>query len=89
PTVAVHSSSPVTITWTSENGDPTFSMELINLSFNRAYAIANNVDPSENSRTINFPEVPAGRVVPKPYEFVNIANINDVYTTTGDFAIED
>ncbi len=68
PTVPVRSSSPVTITWTSDNGDPTFSIELINLSFNHAYAIANNVDPNEKSRTISFPEVPAGRVVSKSYE---------------------
>lgn len=55
----VRSSSPVTITWTSTAGDAHFSIELINQSFNRQFAIANNVDPTLNTLTLTLPAVPA------------------------------
>ena len=37
-----------------------FSIELINTSFNNAFAIANNVDPSTGSITLTLPSVPVG-----------------------------
>ena len=41
----------------------TWSFELINVAFNNAFAIANNVNPSLGSLTITLPIVPVGYVV--------------------------
>ncbi|KIJ97037.1 hypothetical protein K443DRAFT_681822 [Laccaria amethystina LaAM-08-1] len=80
------SGGQVTITWTTAAGDPdSFSIELVNTSFNNAYAIANNVDPSTGSITLTIPTVPVGAGY--TIEFVDIGNINTVYTTSGSFSI--
>lgn len=60
PTEAVRSSSPITITWTSEPDDPPFSIELVNDIFNNQFAIANNVQPSLGTLELTLPQVPPG-----------------------------
>ncbi|KAJ3517406.1 hypothetical protein NLJ89_g527 [Agrocybe chaxingu] len=72
------SGGTVTIRWTNEASDTfdTFSLELINTAFNNAFAIANNVNPTENSITLTLPIVPVGAGY--TLEAVNIGNINDV-----------
>ncbi|KAG5340520.1 hypothetical protein C0989_001330 [Termitomyces sp. Mn162] len=79
------SGGSVTITWTSTATDPPFSLELNHPSFNSAIAIANNVQPGQGMITLTLPIVPseAGYTL----EAVNIGNINDVFSTTGSFAI--
>ncbi|KJA28332.1 hypothetical protein HYPSUDRAFT_33684 [Hypholoma sublateritium FD-334 SS-4] len=80
------SGGTVTISWTNQQGDPsTWSFELTNESFNNAFAVANNVDPSLNSITITLPVVPIGDGY--TLEAVNIGNISDVFASTGDFSI--
>ncbi|KAF8174943.1 hypothetical protein BJ912DRAFT_39959 [Pholiota molesta] len=76
----------ITIKWTNEQGDPaTWSFELINVAFNNAFAIANNVDPASNSITLTLPVVPVGDGY--TLQAVNIGNISDVFATTGDFSV--
>jgi len=78
--------STITIKWTTEASDPgTWSLELINDVFNRAYAIGNNLDPSLGSITITLPAVPPGDGY--TLEAVNIGNINEVYGTSPTFTI--
>ncbi|EDR01117.1 uncharacterized protein LACBIDRAFT_312424 [Laccaria bicolor S238N-H82] len=80
------SGGQMTISWTTAAGDPdSFSIELINTSFNNAFAIANNVDPSTGSITLTLPVVPVGAGY--TIEFVDIGDINKVYTTSGSFSI--
>ncbi|KAJ6538644.1 hypothetical protein DFH09DRAFT_1368809 [Mycena vulgaris] len=54
-------------------------------SFNNAFAIANSVDPTANTLTLTIPSVPAedGYTL----QFVNVSDINQVYATSGSFAI--
>ncbi|KIY66555.1 hypothetical protein CYLTODRAFT_455298 [Cylindrobasidium torrendii FP15055 ss-10] len=88
PTEPVRTSSPITISWTSDsNLDPTFSIELINTVFNDKFALANNVNPHGGSVTLALPVVPArdGYTI----QFVNIGNIGDVYATSGSFSVEE
>jgi hypothetical protein len=74
------------ISWENAQGDPsTWSFELINVVFNDAFAIANNVDPSSSPLTIELPIVPAGAGY--TLEAVNIGNITNVYATTASFSI--
>jgi len=80
------SQGTVTITWTSLATDPqTFSLELLNPSFNDAFAIANNIITTSGSITLTLPVVPVG----DNYQLnaVNIGNINDVYASTSSFSI--
>jgi len=80
------SGGTVTIKWTNQQGDPdTWSFELVNPSFNNAFAIANNVDPASNSITLTLPIIPVGDGY--TLEAVNIGNITDVFASTGDFAV--
>lgn len=37
---------------------PVFSLQLVAVQFNNAFAIANNVDTSSGTITINLPDVP-------------------------------
>jgi hypothetical protein len=46
----------------SNSHSATWSFELINVAFNNAFAIANNVDPASNSITLTLPVVPVGCV---------------------------
>ncbi|KAF9035034.1 hypothetical protein BDZ89DRAFT_498254 [Hymenopellis radicata] len=87
PTETVRSSSPITINWTSQSSDPTFSIELINESFNNQFAIANNVQASLNTLTLTLPQVPTGGGY--TIQFVNISNINDIFSQTSTFSVED
>ncbi|KAF8915167.1 hypothetical protein CPB85DRAFT_1180542, partial [Mucidula mucida] len=87
PTDTVRSSSSLTINWTSQSSDPVFSIELINDSFNRQFAIANNVQPSLNTLTLTLPQIPSGGGY--TIQFVNISNINDIFTQTSTFSVED
>ncbi|TFK21279.1 hypothetical protein FA15DRAFT_598153, partial [Coprinopsis marcescibilis] len=76
----------VTITWDQQAGDPeSFTLELNHPDFNDALAIANNIDPARGSITLVIPVVAAkgGYTI----EAVNIGNINDVYSTSPEFAI--
>ncbi|KAF7291374.1 hypothetical protein MIND_01281900 [Mycena indigotica] len=79
------SGGPATITWTSASDDPVFSIELLHPNFNEALAIANNVDPANNTITVTLPPVEAGDGY--TIEFVNITNINDVFATSSSFSI--
>jgi len=82
----ITSGGPITITWTPGSDDPpTFSFELLNPSFNNAFAIANNVDPSLGTLTVTLGVVPVG--TDYTIEAVNIGNINQVYSTTPVFSI--
>ncbi|KAJ7167085.1 hypothetical protein C8R46DRAFT_1096014 [Mycena filopes] len=82
---APQSGGTTTITWTSTSDDSTFSVELTHPSFNQAIAIANNVDPTLDTLTIELPIVPADSGY--TLEFVNITNINQVFATSPDFSI--
>jgi len=76
----------ITINWTTDSTDPsTWTFELVNPSFNNAFALANNVDPSLNTITIQCPIVPTGSDY--TVEAVNIGNINQVYATSSSFFI--
>jgi len=76
----------ITINWTTDNGDPsTWTFELVNPSFNNAFALANNVDPTLNTLTLQTPIVPTGSDY--TVEAVNIGNINQVYATSSLFSI--
>ncbi|THH09820.1 hypothetical protein EW146_g8565 [Bondarzewia mesenterica] len=80
------SGGPATISWTTASGDPsTFSIELLNTIFHNSFAIANNVQPSLGSITIQLPAVPPGDGY--TLEAVNITDINQVFATTGGFSI--
>ena len=55
------SGGSATITWTTASGDPsTFSIELLNTVFHNSFAIANNVNPSSGTITLDLPIVPPG-----------------------------
>ena len=62
----VKGNTTVTISWTTDAGDPTlFSMELVNptvggLLAQGPIAIATNIKPEVGSISINFPVVPPG-----------------------------
>jgi len=76
----------ITINWTTDSGDPsTWTFELVNPSFNNAFALANNVDPTLNTLTLQCPIVPSGSDY--TVEAVNIGNINQVYGTSPSFFI--
>ncbi|KAG6863587.1 hypothetical protein C0993_010940, partial [Termitomyces sp. T159_Od127] len=80
------SGGQVTVSWTSQAGDPDiFTLELVNEQFRETFAIANNVLTAQLSITLTLPVVPIGDGY--TLEAVNIGNINDVFSTTGDFSI--
>jgi len=67
----------------------TFSLELVRDSFHDTFAIANTVSnsPGGGAQTITvpLPSVPTGDGY--KLEAIDIANINNVYATTGDFSV--
>ncbi|KAF7312804.1 hypothetical protein MKEN_00963800 [Mycena kentingensis (nom. inval.)] len=79
------SAGTATITWSSTDSDPVFSIELHHDSFNQDFAIANNVNPAAKSITIDLPQVPAGDGY--TLNFVNITDITKVYASSGEFSI--
>lgn len=55
------SGGPATFTWTSDAGDPsTVSLELLNVAFNNAFAIGNNIPVSDGTISVTLPIVPSG-----------------------------
>jgi hypothetical protein len=85
PEGIIRSSSQVTINWTKEPSDDVFSIYLFNPIFSNSFAIANNVNPADESITLTLPVVPAGDGY--TLAAVNITNINDVYSQTASFNI--
>jgi len=82
-----NASGLVTLTWTGDATDPTFSVELLNgglLTFG-ALALLNNVSPTAGSASFSLGSVPVGSGY--TIEFVNITNINQAYATSSPFAI--
>ncbi|KAF7312810.1 hypothetical protein MKEN_00964400 [Mycena kentingensis (nom. inval.)] len=79
------SAGTATVTWSSTDSDPVFSIELHHDSFNQDFAIANNVDPATKSITIDLPQVPAGDGY--TLNFVNITDITKVYASSSGFSI--
>ncbi|KAJ7755085.1 hypothetical protein B0H14DRAFT_3512404 [Mycena olivaceomarginata] len=72
----------ITVTWTTSTSDP----QLFHQSFNDNYAIANNVDASTLSKTMELPVVPTtdGDFY---ITFVDISDINSVFATSQTFTI--
>ncbi|KAK0186174.1 hypothetical protein F5146DRAFT_171913 [Armillaria mellea] len=86
PSTTVTSGGNITITWSTTASDPsTFHIELANTVFNSQFAIANNVNASAGSLTVQLPEVVPGSGF--AIQFVNVANISQVYAETSDFSI--
>ncbi|KAK0210007.1 hypothetical protein DFS33DRAFT_1252455 [Desarmillaria ectypa] len=86
PSTTVTSGGNLTITWSTTASDPsTFHIELANVAFNSQFAIANNVNASAGSLTVQLPEVVPGSGF--AIQFVNVANISQVYAQTSDFAV--
>ncbi|KAF6761331.1 hypothetical protein DFP72DRAFT_37965 [Ephemerocybe angulata] len=82
----IRTSQPVTITWDTVPGDPyTFTLELTNEEFHDQFALVNNIDPNQGSVTFTVPVVPVrgGYTL----EAVNVGNIGDVYSKTGQFSV--
>ncbi|TCD62629.1 hypothetical protein EIP91_006613 [Steccherinum ochraceum] len=86
PTNATSDQS-LTVTWTSQMGDPSsFSMELSNPNvFHQALAVGNNLDTSLGTLTFTMSTVPADNNY--MLQAVNISNINQVFGQSGTFAI--
>ncbi|KAK0460768.1 hypothetical protein IW261DRAFT_1533216 [Armillaria novae-zelandiae] len=92
PSTTVTSGGNITITWTTTTGDPsTFHIELSNTVFNSQFAVAASVNASAESLTVQLPEVVPGSfpVYRSGFaiQFVNIANISQVYAQTSQFSI--
>jgi len=82
-----NASGLVTLAWTGDATDPTFSVELLNgglLTFG-ALALLNNVSPTAGSASFSLGSVPVGSGY--TIEFVNITNINQAYATSSPFSI--
>jgi hypothetical protein len=80
------SAGPLTLTWTSEAGDPDiWSFYLFHTTFHDALGIANNVNPALGSVTFTLSAVPpmSGYTV----QAVDIGNISHSYATTPPFTI--
>ncbi|KAK0445336.1 uncharacterized protein EV420DRAFT_1277045 [Desarmillaria tabescens] len=86
PSTTVTSGGNLTITWSTTASDPsTFHIELANVDFNSQFAVANNVNASAGTLTVQLPEVNPGSGF--AIQFVNVANISQVYAQTSDFSI--
>jgi len=87
-TSTLKGNSTNTINWTSSdsNTDPeSFTIELINPSFNSQFGVVNNVPTAQGSATFELPTV-----IPGPgysIQFVNPGNITDIIAQTGQFTI--
>jgi hypothetical protein len=82
------SGGQVTIKWTSVPDDPaTFSIFLVNTVFHNNFGIANTVQTSAGSLTLQLPAVPAT----DGYTLMATANsdINQVFATSASFSIGD
>ncbi|KIJ66577.1 hypothetical protein HYDPIDRAFT_174620 [Hydnomerulius pinastri MD-312] len=76
----------VTITWTASTTDsPYFTLEMVNTAFHNTFAIANNVQTSLGTMTIELPQVPVGDGY--TLEAVATNNVNQIYAQSGDFAV--
>ncbi|OAX38947.1 hypothetical protein K503DRAFT_690596, partial [Rhizopogon vinicolor AM-OR11-026] len=76
----------VTITWSATTSDPsTFSIELVNTIFHNTFAIANSVQTSTGSLTLELPQIPVGDGY--TIEAIQYNNINVVLATSGDFSV--
>ncbi|KAF9218146.1 hypothetical protein BS17DRAFT_791951 [Gyrodon lividus] len=54
----------ITLSWTASTTDPAyFTFELVNTVFHNTFAIANNVQTSQGTLTIQLPQVPVGYVI--------------------------
>ncbi|THU97154.1 hypothetical protein K435DRAFT_889908 [Dendrothele bispora CBS 962.96] len=84
PTDAV-STQQSTLTWTATDSDTVFSIELTHPLLNDKIAIANNVNPGDQSITVTWP-VLIGRDG-YTVQAVNIGNITDVFATSSAFNI--
>ncbi|KIK51334.1 hypothetical protein GYMLUDRAFT_78257 [Collybiopsis luxurians FD-317 M1] len=74
------------VTWTATDDDPTFSLELNHPSFRNSFALANNVNAQSGSPlSIEWPIVPADSQY--TLSAVNVSNINQVFASSGQFAI--
>jgi hypothetical protein len=76
----------ITLTWTATTVDPTsFTFELYNTIFSDTYAIANTVQTSLGTLTLELPQIPVG----DGYILQAVANSNvtDVYAQSGDFSV--
>jgi len=83
--------STVSIAWTWVTTDPPFSVELGNpdihdgLLAQGPIAVANNLQPNQNKVAFQLPELPPGANY--FIRFVDIADINTVYSTSDPFNI--
>ncbi|KAJ7589680.1 hypothetical protein C8J56DRAFT_38316 [Mycena floridula] len=80
------SGGEITINWTTNSSDPTvFSMFLTNDAFHQQFAIANNVNSADHSKTLELP------IVLQTTGFTIICtatdNVNDVFATSPGFDI--
>jgi len=83
----VTSGGQITITWTAVPSDIEFTLELANLVFRDQIAIANNVDPSIGSLTVQCPATPTDTVTGYSINAVGVGNINQVFASSGQFDI--
>ncbi|KAF9458027.1 hypothetical protein BDZ94DRAFT_1301476 [Collybia nuda] len=86
------SSSPITIRWESQAGDPaTFSIFLINEVFHDSFGIANNVVPELGEITLTLPVVPARLIwgISDGYtiNLVDVGNVNNVFASSSTFSV--
>jgi len=83
---SVTNNGQVTITWTATTTDPsTFSIELVNPAFHNSYAVVNVAQTAAGQATFTLPTVPIGGGY--SFEAIEIGNINNVYSTSGEFSI--
>ncbi|KXN84978.1 hypothetical protein AN958_11823 [Leucoagaricus sp. SymC.cos] len=86
PTQAVNNGGSMTFSWTTQAGDPsTFSVYLKNPTFNDVFGVANNVDASQGTLTIQVPAVPDNQQY--TIILVPINNVNQVLAQSPPFNI--
>ncbi|KAF7299746.1 hypothetical protein HMN09_00980500 [Mycena chlorophos] len=78
----------IVVNWTTNAAtDPSsFSIEMLNPTFNNQYALGNNVPTSDMSKSIEMPVVVLGQGNYQ-IEFIDIENINTVFTISDNFTI--
>ncbi|KAJ7235392.1 hypothetical protein C8J57DRAFT_1572216 [Mycena rebaudengoi] len=82
---SITSGNTTTIEWFGDSSDPIFSIELMHPSFNDAFAIANNINSSDNKISLVIPSVPTGDGY--TLQFVNVTDISKIYATSSSFSI--
>ncbi|THU91333.1 hypothetical protein K435DRAFT_801307 [Dendrothele bispora CBS 962.96] len=75
---------PLLVTWSTTPGDQTFSLELANSGSGEQIALANNVNPADESITVTLPNVSGGGFT---LEAVNFGDNADVFATSAPFSI--